>query len=143
MQGTVEVVSSTGKGFRIVGQEKGAWYNKGKMLSDSAISTLKKGDAVEFDSPDGKWVTSLKKAEGGAIEPTAEAKAVFAPRAYQPQHEGLTEKSNSIARGCAANAVLGSNYLAEVLAGDCHEQTVQNIKDFMEKVAEFVYGGKW
>lgn len=143
MQGTVEVVSATGKGFRVVGQDKGAWYNKGKMLDDDAIASLKKGDAVEFSAPDGKWVTSIKKidsvSEAGAVPQASEsAKAVFAPK-----HEGQTEKSNSIARGCAANSVLGSPYISELLKGECEEETVQNVKNFMEKVAEFVYSGKF
>ncbi len=142
MQGTIEVISSTGKGFRIIGQDKGAWFNKGKNLDEDLIAGLVKGDKVEFNAPDGKWVVSLHKLDAGAVvkEPMADAKKVFA---NSSAHEGATEKSNSIARGCAANAVLGSPYLADILAGEVPEQTVQNVKDFMEKVAEFVYSGKW
>lgn len=142
MEGLVEVVSPSGKGFRIVGQEKGAWFNKGKGLDEDAIPSIKKGDYIDFNAPDGKWVIYLKKLEkhaGAMPEPSEAARKVF-----QPAHEaGLTEKSNSIARGCAANSVLGSSYVIELLQGSSHEETIQNVKDFMEKVAEFVYGGKW
>ena len=141
MQGTIEVVSATGKGFRVVGQEKGAWYNKGKMVAEDFMG-LKKGDVIEFNAPDGKWVTSWRKSDGSGVatsEPLQAAKVVF-----QPKQAGTgDETSNSISRGCAANAVLGSPYLATLLAGECPEETMKNITGFMAKVAEFVYGGKF
>lgn len=143
LEGIVEVVSPSGKGFRIVGQNKGDWFNKGKMLAEDAIAGLKKGDFIQFNAPDGKWVMSLKKGEkhDGAI-PAPQVSPAMA-KVFAPQHDGTTEKSNSIARGCAANAVLGSPYVSELLKGGCEEETVANVKSFMEKVAEFVYGGKW
>ncbi len=147
MQGTVEVVSPSGKGFRIVGQEKGAWYNKGKMLAESAIANLKKGDVVDFNAPDGKWVVSVRKLDGGdsgqvSVAPSEEVQKVFGTGATSSAQVSA-KKSDAQARGCAANAVLGSPYVSTLVAGECPEETVQNLKNFMEKVAEFVYGGKW
>ena len=124
MNGVIDAISSTGKGFKIEGNKN--WFNKGKPLSESIIPSLKKGDKVEFDVQDDKWIMKLSKlgeGDGTAIpgfDPTA--KAVFSYKS-----PGI-ETSNAISRGCAVNAVFGSPYIADVIKGIVRKRQFKTFK---------------
>jgi hypothetical protein len=142
MEGIIEVVSSTGLGFRINGQARGSWYNKGKMVARD-FKGLAKGDKIQFDAPDGKWVTAWKK-DGEAGDAGTATSAPSVSDNVSKVFAGKSDsKSDGMARGCAAHAVFESPYIGETLKGDSMEETMQNLKDFATQLSEWVYSGKW
>ena len=145
MDGFIDAVSASGLGFRIAGQTKGEWFNKGKTLARD-FKGLKKGDRIQFDAADGKWVSAWKL-DGEAGDAGTESPAPTAPLAAAEKVFGgsakSTQKSDGMSRGCAAHAIFESPYMGEVLKGETMEETVQNLKDFAVKMSEWVCGGSW
>ncbi len=134
MQTTVDGVSKTGLGFIDTSKN---WYNRGKKADFENFSALKKGDVVEFEPMDGKWVNSYKVTGSGPAKSSAPAGS---GKTYTAASG--SDKDAVIARSVAVKAAL-ENFGVNLTSEKDQADTYSYLKGVMRDVAAYVQTGEF
>ena len=125
MTGTIERVSPFG--FMI----NGAWLNKGKNASDDEVNlkALGKGDEVEYDLVNNKFVTTVKVLK----------------KSSKPAYTGGKSSSTNteIARSTAVKAIFSGNLVTKLLEDSDTSEAISTAKNLIEEMAGYILTGKF
>lgn len=127
---TLEAVNKKGTGILV----NGSWLNTAKNMKGD-FSGLKKGDTIEVDVTDDKWVNSFTK--NGESAPAVVKKSYSASPAA-PSNFG--NKDPQIARAVAVKAIFESTLLNKDASSS---EQYQEAKPFITNLAHYLEHGTW
>ena len=131
---TIKAVNKAGTGFMAEGKE--GWFNISKGV-DITFTGLTKGMTILVNA-DGKWVKGFEKTQGTSHAPDA---TVPSASKSAPAYDTTTQ--DRIARGNAANAVLGSARLLDFVKAvtGSESEAIQMTKDLVAEFAGYIATG--
>lgn len=131
VNGVVESVAASGKGIKV----NGTWYNRGKGAQfPTFLGLVNKGDMVELEVSDNKWVTKTPAVNGSAPAQTATTGA-------KTTTATAGTKDISIARQASIKAVLGSPLIANMLRDKNEDEAMGAAKDLIKQMTNYAVNG--
>lgn len=141
MKLTVSAVSKSGLGLKALDNN---WYNRAGKANFTDFSGLKKGDTIEADVADGKWVNAYSLL-GGSTEPQEEAKEAL-QHSEHTSNGGNGRSSNDPERQLLiirqSSAATAFKFYAEQKSMD-HSEAVSLAKTLSDQLVNFVLTGKF